>query len=231
VPPKPLHSRLRQLIRNERLTANQRLPSERLLLSVLGSSRITIRDALTRLEADGLIYRLNRKGWFVSPPRFVIDLTRKIDFTAMATSQSRVPNTLVRHLRRVKVPASVAEHLGVRRGAGVYELRRIRSLDERPIMMEDIYLDSRRFEGIENYELNGSITRVQREHFGANFTNELSTIRVTVLDRVRAEELSVNPGVPCLQILRTRFDSAGKSIDYNVEYWLHNSIEMVIDGR
>jgi DNA-binding GntR family transcriptional regulator len=230
-PPKPVHVRLKDLIRERSLPADGRLPSERELLQSLGSSRITIRDALIRLESEGLIYRQNRRGWFVSPARFVIDLTRKIDFTAMASAQSRVPSTVVRHIRKVAVTAAVLEQLKLAKGSIAYQVRRVRSLEGRPIMMEDIYLDPRRFEGIEHHDLNGSITRVQRERFGIGFAKELSTLRVVVLDGIHAEYLTVNPGVPCLQILRTRFDEHGIPVDYNVEHWLHNSIEMMIDGR
>ena len=28
----------------------------------------TLRQALQQLEAEGLVYRENRRGWFVSPP-------------------------------------------------------------------------------------------------------------------------------------------------------------------
>lgn len=231
----PIHksvpSYLRQFIREQRLKANSRLPSERFLLQTFGSSRVTIRETLGRLEAEGLIYRQNRKGWFVSPPRFQIDLTRKIDFTAMALAQSRVPSTEVLHIRRVTAPVKMLEPLELARGAMVYELRRVRALDGRPIMMEDIYLNARQFDGIELHDLNGSITRVQREQFGAQFTSELSTIRVVTLSEKQAGSLSVNPGAPCLNILRTRFDERRKPIDYNIEHWLHNSIEMTVDSR
>ncbi|MCI2282193.1 GntR family transcriptional regulator [Colwellia sp. MSW7] len=40
----------------------KKLPSERELLEQFNSTRITVREALIRLEAEGVIYRQNRKG-------------------------------------------------------------------------------------------------------------------------------------------------------------------------
>jgi len=51
----------------------KKLPSARELLEQFHSTRITVREALMRLEAEGLIYRQNRKGWFICPPRLQWD--------------------------------------------------------------------------------------------------------------------------------------------------------------
>ena len=54
-----------------------KLPSERQLQDGLGVARGTIREALFQLESEGMIYRRDRSGWYVSPepvvtPVFVI---------------------------------------------------------------------------------------------------------------------------------------------------------------
>ena len=45
-----------------------KLPSERELSDLFNTTRITLKDALKALEAEGRIYREDRRGWFVSPP-------------------------------------------------------------------------------------------------------------------------------------------------------------------
>ncbi|WP_225321226.1 GntR family transcriptional regulator, partial [Pseudomonas aeruginosa] len=42
-------------------------PAERKLSELFATTRITLREALIQLESQGLIYREERRGWFVSP--------------------------------------------------------------------------------------------------------------------------------------------------------------------
>ena len=60
---------LRRYIGSGHLAAGQQLPAERALSERFATTRITIKEALSSLEADGLIYRAERRGWFVAPPR------------------------------------------------------------------------------------------------------------------------------------------------------------------
>ena len=64
---------LRRYIGSGQLGAGQQLPAERALSERFATTRITIKEALSSLEADGLIYRAERRGWFVAPPRLTYD--------------------------------------------------------------------------------------------------------------------------------------------------------------
>ena len=72
------------------LKAGARLPSERQMQVTLGVNRGTVREALFQLESEGLIYRKERSGWYVSPPRVTYDPSRPEGFTAwVAASVAR----------------------------------------------------------------------------------------------------------------------------------------------
>ena len=58
------------------LAANACLPSERQLQTGTGAARGTVRAALFQLEAEGLIYRTERSGSYVSPAPIVYDPPR-----------------------------------------------------------------------------------------------------------------------------------------------------------
>jgi DNA-binding LacI/PurR family transcriptional regulator len=66
----PLHSqlyeRLRDLVADGSITPGQRLPSEAELCRQLNISRNTVRQALQRLEGDGLIARVPGRGTYVT---------------------------------------------------------------------------------------------------------------------------------------------------------------------
>jgi len=71
----------------------ERLPSERQLQIGGGVARGTVREALFQLEAEGIIYRKDRSGWYVSPPPVVYDPTRWEGFMSYVEAQGRRPET------------------------------------------------------------------------------------------------------------------------------------------
>jgi DNA-binding GntR family transcriptional regulator len=223
-----VHAFVSQETKAKRLHANQKLPSERQLLEQFGSTRITIREALFRLESEGTIYRQVRKGWFLATPRLIIDPTHKVDFNLLAQQQSRVPNTQLIHVKRVRPIAKIRNVLQLDQPGSVFEVRRIRLLDQRIILMENIYIDAVRFEGFNKMDLSGSTTSALLEHYQVRIDNEHSKVRVEALNDTQAQCLSLNPGMPCLNIRRIRYDKSHSPVDYCVEYWLHNAVELDI---
>jgi GntR family transcriptional regulator len=71
--PMPLYFQLARLLTGEisvgRWRAGDRLPSEAEICDTYGVSRATVRQALLRLENEGLIQRLKGRGTFIADPR------------------------------------------------------------------------------------------------------------------------------------------------------------------
>jgi len=86
------------------LAPQSKLPPERAVGDAFGITRMTIRQALFQLEAEGLIYRQNRRGWFVSPPRLRYDPTANLSFTENARAYN-----LANFMRTLTLPKDV-EH-------------------------------------------------------------------------------------------------------------------------
>lgn len=56
---------LQQIERGLFTTQSKRLPSERELSDSFNASRLTVKQALLHLESQGVIYRKERRGWFL----------------------------------------------------------------------------------------------------------------------------------------------------------------------
>ncbi|MCO2525526.1 GntR family transcriptional regulator, partial [Pseudomonas aeruginosa] len=78
-----------------------KLPSERELAERFLCTRITLREALQQLETEGLVYRENRRGWFVAPPRIRYNPTRTTGFMEYVSAQGRQPRTETLHAEPV----------------------------------------------------------------------------------------------------------------------------------
>ncbi|MCI2282192.1 UTRA domain-containing protein [Colwellia sp. MSW7] len=113
----------------------------------------------------------------------------------------------------------------------VYEICRVRSLDERPVMVEEIYCLADDFIGLPDKELTGSITAIFQDDYQVNITAESSSIYVTALPGHVAKLLNLNSGASCLKIIRQRYAAEHILVDYNIEYWVHGAIEIKVESH
>lgn len=223
-----IRNHIQELLASGALKSGSKLPSERRLQQTFQSTRTTVREALTRLEAEGLIYSQNRRGWFVTPQKLKWYPAKKVNFNNIAIQQGFKPET---HVISLTPPVNDNEisrsHFS---GKPIYELQRVRALNHRPIMIEQIYCESERFPNLESQPLNSSITSVMSQNYHVEVSSEQCAIHVTVLPDDMAGLLEKNSGAPCLKVYRARYDTNQKLVDYNIEHWLHDAIEMLVEG-
>lgn len=219
------------LISSSRLTANKKLPSERDLADNLKLTRITLRDGLNRLEGEGLIYRQNRRGWFVAPQRFVMKPAHRVDFNQTAEQQGFSPSTRVLQLRKQQQRKDIYQSFDMDKTARFYALRRVRYLDDRAVMVEDSYMPVENYPDLESFDLSGSVTAVIKSEFSISVSRESCNIQMGHLEEEYAEPLGIHTGALGLKILRLRYDKDDRLIDYNMEHWLPHAIEMEVSTR
>jgi len=208
-----------------------KLPSERQLQQQFDSTRLTVREALMRLEAEGVIYRQNRIGWFLCPKRLLWDPIQKVNFYQLAKNQGLHAETALLNCHKTRAGSDITGAFSADKLSEFYEIYRIRYLNRRPVMVEEIYCPAQRFEGLEEKALDGSITAIFQQDYQVKVTHEQSDIIVTALPDDKAEQLNLNGGAACLKIIRKRFNALQELVDYNIEYWLHSAIEMRVQSH
>lgn len=209
----------------------KKLPSERELLDKFNSTRITVREALSRLESEGVIYRQNRKGWFISPPRLSWDPVKKVNFYQLAKEQNFNALTKLDSILTQPTNDTFKQRFAIPVNQDLFCITRTRFLDERPVMVEEIFCLKAQFEGLEEKQLEGSITTIFEQDYGVQVSHESSTLIITAIPEDKAELLHLNAGAPCLKIIRQRFDKNDNLLDYNIEYWVHGAIEINVTSK
>lgn len=208
-----------------------KLPSERQLQGSTGSARGTIREALFQLEAEGLIYRRDRSGWYVSPSPITYDPTRWAGFMSYVSEQGRMPATETLSTEIARVPAATAEVFGTAQDAPLFLIHRRRCVDERPVPVERITVDPALAPNLLEHDLNGSLTGILRSHYGITVARNRVDMQPCALVRDAAEALGVKSGTPGLLVVRTSFDRAGRVVEYDQEYWRADAIRIHVHLR
>jgi DNA-binding GntR family transcriptional regulator len=230
----PYYLRIRDhfasLIEAGTLAPQSKLPPERAVGDAFGITRMTIRQALFQLEAEGLIYRLNRRGWFVSPPRLRYDPTANTSFTENVMEQGRVAGTTILSKQQVGASQWESAQLGCALGAPIFVINRLRTVDERAVLVEQIHVRAERCPGLLDYPLDRSMTGLMAEKFGIVEHRTQINMRPTALSEFPAKALGVAVGTPSLYLSRTIFDPFNEVVELDQEFWRYDAIEICVSA-
>jgi GntR family transcriptional regulator len=223
---------LRSQITGGALQPGDQLPGEVALGEQLGVSRIVVRQALNDLAHAGLIERRRALGTFVARPRRVVPISRQSlrglteDLAAEGLSvRSRV-------LSQELLPAAgeVMRELQVPRGTQVLLIRRLRSVQDAPIVIESSYHPHARFPELLHMDLSDrSVYEVLERVYDARPVHARDRFVAEAADRESAELLQIEPGDPVMRYKRTARDKSGKVMEFTVSLYRADQYQFVIE--
>ncbi|MCQ4256930.1 UTRA domain-containing protein [Stutzerimonas stutzeri] len=220
---------LQEQIGHGLLSPGGQLPSERKLSELFDTTRITLREALGQLESLGMIYREDRRGWFVSPPRLLYNPLVRSHFHAMVSEQGRLPATEVLSAKLLPASADICSRLALPALSSVIQIRRARRIDGRLVLYVEHYLNPGYFPGILEYDLTRSLTELYSSEYGIHYGRVRFDMVPTALHPEAATTLRITPGSPALRITRLNRDQHERIIECDVEYWRHDAIHVCVE--
>lgn len=220
---------LRREIEGGRYGPGDRLPGENELMAEHGVARMTVRQALGVLQAEGIVEARKGAGVFVREFRAI----RRRGIARLAREQwgggrsvwegdvgERELDVEVVGVVRGEAPGGVAAVLGT---ADVWVRRRRFVVEGKPVMVAVSYFPAELVEGTRVTEQDtgpgGAYARLGEVGRGpVRFREEL---RSRMPSGEEARELALGPGTPVTLICRTAYDADGSPVEVN---------EMVLDS-
>lgn len=223
-----IKQKLSEKIITQRAANMFKLSSERELGEEFATTRVTVREALRLLETEGLIYRENRRGWFIAPARLNYDpgVHSRISFVDYATQQGFRPTTKVLGLRKISADAYLSSVMRTSEGKPLYEIERLRSLDDRPVLFERMVVRADLLPGLEEVDLSSSFHALIRETYQMEISEADFEVVVSSMPDEVAPLLLAPKGLSSLKFGRRYFNQHGVIFEYDQEYWRHDAISL-----
>ncbi len=214
-----IYKDLYEKIKSRYYKTNQQIPTETELAESYRVSKAPVRQALGKLEHDGLVLRKAGKGTFVSP------VIRKDQFnylggfgTSFAKYEKQIHCELV-ELKEVMPKESVVKNLRLKDSRQVVLISRIRFVNKKPVFFLNHYVPTL---PLETFRTEKTIENMRGflQRQGVEMAHVTEKIRAVVADVYLSHHFKINEGAPLLKIFRTTFNRDYQPVVYEEYYVL-----------
>lgn len=217
-PKKHKHIELRERLQNRfsRLKPHSQIPSARQLATSYGVSTMTIRQALSALQADGLLYTIPGSGTYVAGEKLSKKLVF-ISFSEEVREKGMNPSSSILKAERVSVTnKKLAEILQIPVGEFAYRIKRVRLADKVPLAIEDTHIPCENAPGLLDQDLKGSLYEIFKNVYERPVLRADSAVSPMLLDKEQAAILKAPVNTPSLMFNLTAFDARGRTMEHCV---------------
>lgn len=205
---------LQKIKKNEWKVGDQ-LPTNLEFCDLFGVSRITIHRALSDLEADGYIYRIQGKGSFVKFKEINQNMNRFYSFSEETIKMGYVPTAIFLDLKLIIASSEVREALDLEENEKVYVLERLRLADEVVIAYDRSYIPEKLIPGFQKEMIkDGSLYKTLRDEYRINPNSADESIEALSIPESDAIKMRIKKNQPVLLVKRVAQDNERK-IEFN----------------
>lgn len=225
-----IEENLRENIKNGKLPEHAKLPSESEVMAEYKVSRMTVRKALARLEYEGLVYRQPGRGTFVAKQKIEQAIWPMIGFNEKMRREGHQTRTQV-------LDSSIADLAGfepccralqLSEGAKVFRIKRLRYVDDEPVVIQTNYVPLALFPGIQYVDFQQSLTRVFEDIYGVELKGYNSELQPTIPTEEEQQLLNLAESIPLLSIESVSYDQRQRPIRFSKGLYRGDRFKFVV---
>ena len=225
--PTPLYLRIANSIRSKinegEIINDEALPSERELTTITGASRVTIRKAIDTLIAEGLLYRKQGSGTYVSA-RIQSPSSFLSSFTDDAHKRGDEPGVLWIVKSFSSPTADEAKQLAIPVTAEVARLGRVRLSNGEPLAIENAVVPK---QFIPDIAMLGDSLYEALSELGYRPVRGQQKIRASLATPTEASLLQIDEGSEVLRIERKTYSAHGTVVEFTRSAYRGDRYEFV----
>ncbi|WP_415853298.1 GntR family transcriptional regulator [Sinomonas sp. G460-2] len=216
---------LRQLLREDRWIAGDRLPSEPALAEELGVSRVSVRAALAQLQSEGLVDRRHGSGTYVNSVRPLVNsLHQNVGSDQLISSGGHTPGIAEMSWRLGSASEDVSARLGLEPGAAVVDLYRVRTSDGTPVTVEHDYFSAALLPP-NPASLGASLYAFLSDVCGVDVAFGIAAIEPATAGAELAPVFGVSPDELLLVIKQVDYDADERPVSFSIEQHLASAFD------
>lgn len=218
----PLYVQIRKSLQDEIanniLVPGQKIPSEDELAARFGVSRMTVRQGISDLIDEGLLYRRHGVGTFVARRHIERDHTRLENFVENAQQEGLEINIQVLIADILPAKLKVARSLSISEGDLVVRVKTLRIVENLPITVHDAYVPHSLFPKLLSEDLEAHHLWDIYESRGLRVKRAVQRVEAREADEDIAKLLDIDEGLPILYKERTVFLDDGMPVEFTYCY-------------
>lgn len=231
---KPRHEQIsdwiRERIDNGAYPPDYQLLSENQLGEQFSVSRITVRRALQTLESEGLIYRRQGLGAFVSDQRVPQGMVRLTDFVEDMTRAGLQASSKLVSFHQESCPESVALELGLEPGKVVCRLNRLRLGNGEPIAFDCTWLPVFYGQLLDGFDFtNDTIYRIMEEEHNIPILRGRYRLDAVNAEAMLASQLKVGIGRALFLVERVSMTTSDKPVYFQRRYYRTDRVKYELE--
>ena len=214
---------LLKAIRKGQYSPGEQQPLEKELCEKYQVSRITIKKAMDELVQQGLVTKRRGSGTFVKTleenyaKRLSLGTSNQFSGFKQTYPGKKVKTKVLR-FEIVHPSEKVASKLQMSTKDFVYDIIRVRFLEDLPLVVEYTMMPIQLVPGIRNEILEDSIYQHIEKTLKLNIQSAHRTIRAVRSTELEQAELCIPPEMPILEIEQVAFFSDGHPFEYSISH-------------
>ena len=228
---KQIADTLSKEIRDRAFTETGRLPSENELSMRFGVNRHTLRQAVSALQADGLVRVEPGRGMFVQHELLDYVLSKRTRFSENLLRQGLLPSKQLLTACEIDAPERAAHELKLSKDAKVLMVETLDEANDEPIGLATAYYPALRFSGLLEMLNSGTNTTKILRHFGVqDYLRFVSRITTQMPSDETARLLKQPVNRPLLCVACVDHDMDGVPIKYGETVFCGDRVQLVVNG-
>lgn len=212
---------LRDKIYSEEWGKGQQIPSENEIMNLLEVSRGTVKKAINSVVAEGLLEKIQGKGTYVTEATISYPLGLGLmSFAESLESQKLDYKTEVLQIEYRKANKDIATKLKINVDDEYLYLKRLRYVDEKPVMVIENHLNHKLCPNLDKYDYEKeSLFRVIEVVTNKTISHSESRYAARLIGQERGNLLRVSENTPTLHLEQIVYLEENSPVDFG-NVWL-----------
>ena len=194
--------------------ANDKMPSEAELSSQFNVSRGTAKQAIMELVNEGLLYRLQGRGTFVSEPRITRSFDRLPSFTEDIRRMGKGPQTQILSIKQAPPLPNLVSLFNLKPGELVCKFKRVVSTEGTPVVVLTSYLNPHFYPELKAEDIGNSLYEALKQKYRLVPSKARDTYSIVDISPRTASLLKCSKDQSVCFSQRIGYIDSGEAVEY-----------------